>query len=300
MQLQKEKQAVRKRTGPAMKARIITALIMMLVLAVLLMFRGIALYIALTLITLASQYELIKAFAAKGVPPYRIPVYFSGLLCCTGVYFFGTGAGVAVMLISIFIMVVSGLVTRENGMDKTIYSCFVVLYPALCSLCMIALNNSEGAFEFLLCGICAAIGSDTMGFFIGSAFGKTKLSPRLSPNKTVEGAVAGLFGGILVLALVRYLFGLVNIDASFVIFGKTFAWVVKDIAITWPMIFGCGVIGAAVSIVGDLFASSIKRYCGIKDFSTFLPGHGGVLDRLDGIFFSCGMMYLLYYVISFF
>ncbi len=298
MQLQKEKQAVRQRAGAAagLKTRVLMAVLMVLALLILLLSRGIAVYFAVLIITLIAQRELIKAFSDKGVLPYRAPVLFAGAICCTAVYFLGPVAGLAALLMSIFAMIISGLVSKVGGMDKTIYSCFIVLYPTLCSMSILALERES--FEFLLGGIFAAIGCDTMGFFVGRAFGKRKLSPRLSPNKTVEGAIAGLFGGILVLAVAKYVFGAINFSVSFQLFGLAINWSIAQIHLSWLMVVFCGLFGAAVSIAGDLFASSIKRYCGIKDFSSLIPGHGGVLDRLDGVFFSCAAMYFVYFIIS--
>ncbi|MGI5898807.1 MAG: phosphatidate cytidylyltransferase [Christensenellales bacterium] len=298
MQLQKEKQAVRQRSKTAanLKTRVLMAVLMVLALLILLLSRGLAVFFAVLVITLIAQRELLKAFSDKGVVPYRAPVLFAGIICCSAVYFLGTASGVAAILLSIFIMIISGLVSQEGGMDKTIYSCFIVLYPTLCSMSILALERES--FEFLLGGIFAAIGCDTMGFFVGRAFGKRKLSPRLSPNKTVEGAVAGLFGGVFILAIAKYVFGAINFSVSFQLFGADITWTIAKIHLSWLMVVFCGFFGAAVSIVGDLFASSIKRYCGIKDFSSLIPGHGGVLDRLDGVFFSCAAMYFVYFIIS--
>ena len=300
MQLQDEKQALRKRAGAGadvtLKTRLITAALMIAIMFVLLMCRGVVLFAASLLLTLAAQYELINAFSEKGIVPYRIPSYLSAVLCCCTVFFIGMNAGAAAILVSIFIMVFTGLFSKEHGMDKTIYSTFIAIYPTLCTMCMLELERLS--FELLLCGICAAIGSDTFGYFIGHAFGRRKLCPRISPKKTVEGAIGSVFGGVFILVVARWLFGMINFDVTFNIFGGSYNWVMKDIQITWGQVMIGGALGATISIIGDLFASSIKRYCKIKDFSTFLPGHGGILDRLDGVFFSCAAMYLFYFVMS--
>ena len=114
--------------------------------------------------------------------------------------------------------------------------------------------------------------TDTFALFIGKSFGKHKLAPLISPNKTIEGAV----GGSVVATILASLF---------------YIFVVKDyssIIIVIVLTFVLSLVGQ----LGDLIKSSIKRHAGIKDFSNLIPGHGGILDRLDSIIFVM-MAYIL-------
>lgn len=122
--------------------------------------------------------------------------------------------------------------------------------------------------------------SDTMAFAIGRRFGKNKLIPEISPNKTVEGAVGGLAGSVIF----NLIFGL--ICSSF--FGRSVYYI--------PLII-LSVIAGIMSQLGDLAASCIKREHGIKDFSKLLAGHGGILDRFDSVLFVAPVVY--YFVILF-
>lgn len=115
--------------------------------------------------------------------------------------------------------------------------------------------------------------SDTAAYYCGKNFGKHKLSPKVSPKKTIEGSVGGLIGatvftGVFGIIIQRY----VNIMPVFNYF-----------------LIGtlCGLFGQ----LGDLVASSIKRYVGIKDYSNLIPGHGGILDRFDSIIFSATVVF---------
>ena len=135
----------------------------------------------------------------------------------------------------------------------------------------------HGAYLFLL--MFAIWGNDSAAYIIGKKFGKKQLSPVISPNKTIEGSIAGL-----VVAIATSLaFGL--------LFERAF------ITQTW---MHYAVIGAIIGVFGqisDLSESLIKRDAGVKDSSKIVPGHGGVLDRMDSFIFTAP---LLYYYVSWF
>jgi phosphatidate cytidylyltransferase len=143
-----------------------------------------------------------------------------------------------------------------------------------------------GAFAGLLLGapdgtgliiglaICA-VGYDVFGFFIGSQFGRSKLAPRLSPNKTWEGLFGGMAAAVILGGIVSKGFSLAPWD------GK----LSHGLAL--------GVIVAIMAPVGDLCESMIKRDLGVKDLGTVLPGHGGILDRFDAILFCLPAVYYL-------
>ena len=112
---------------------------------------------------------------------------------------------------------------------------------------------------------------DSAGYYGGRAFGKHLLAPRVSPKKTVEGAVAGLLGSIFV----------------GVIAGK---WVLPE---DWMNLIVLSAVTAIAGQIGDLAESTLKRSAGVKDSSSILPGHGGILDRLDSLFFAAPVFYWL-------
>jgi phosphatidate cytidylyltransferase len=125
--------------------------------------------------------------------------------------------------------------------------------------------------HWVLLGILAVAAGDTMAYFTGKAVGRRKLAPAISPGKTVEGAVGGLLGSVVVAVLYAHGF-LPGVPAGYV-----------------------AAAGAAVGIfgqAGDLFESLVKRAAGVKDSGTMLPGHGGILDRADGILAAGPVLYL--------
>lgn len=123
--------------------------------------------------------------------------------------------------------------------------------------------------------IATSKGADTGAYTIGRILGKTKLWPRLSPNKTVEGAIGGMIAGVLASSIVFAV-------ARFILGAKVFHW---DFAI------GYGIVVGATAQLGDLMESMIKRDCARKDASDALPGFGGVLDVLDSILFAGPVAY---------
>jgi len=122
--------------------------------------------------------------------------------------------------------------------------------------------------------------SDTIAFAVGKNFGKNKLIPEISPKKTVEGALGGLAGSVLF----NLIFGIVC-SVGFRINVNYFALLCLSL------------IAGAMSQLGDLVASCIKREHGIKDYSNLLPGHGGILDRFDSVLFVAPTVY--YFVVIF-
>ena len=135
------------------------------------------------------------------------------------------------------------------------------------------LRMLEGGYLLVLTPLVAAFCSDALALFTGMACGKHKLSPLVSPHKTVEGAVGGLVGGMLGMVIFRIIFYLCTLQ---------------------PLhIGGCilmGLVGALMGQLGDLSFSAIKRQYGIKDYGRLLPGHGGVLDRFDSVLFAAPVL----------
>jgi phosphatidate cytidylyltransferase len=117
--------------------------------------------------------------------------------------------------------------------------------------------------------------NDSLAYFVGRAIGKHKLIPKVSPGKTVEGAIAGVVGGVAVSVAV----GMALIQPAFSLQASPLLWALA------------GALIAAVAQIGDLFESLLKREAGVKDSGTLLPGHGGVLDRFDALFFAIPVSY---------
>ena len=134
----------------------------------------------------------------------------------------------------------------------------------------------KGQFIVWLIFLCSW-GCDTCAYCVGVLFGKHKMSPILSPKKSIEGAIGGVVGACLLTAI--YCVVITNV------------FKVDDFAIL-PLVC-ISAVGALISMVGDLAASAIKRNFDIKDYGKLIPGHGGVLDRFDSIIITAPIIYFL-------
>ena len=119
-------------------------------------------------------------------------------------------------------------------------------------------------------------GSDTCAYAVGVLFGKHKMTPKLSPKKSVEGAIGGVAGAALL----------------FVIYTHFAVNRYTDAMISLPLAAVLGAVGALVSMVGDLAASAIKRDHDIKDYGRLIPGHGGIMDRFDSVIISAPLIFI--------
>lgn len=154
------------------------------------------------------------------------------------------------------------------------HSVFCLIYVGFTLLALPALrdqNNGPSLVVFLLCVVWAG---DIAALYIGRPFGRHKLAPTLSPNKTWEGTIASVFGSVIVaaglLGLAAYLARLNSVKLSY----ADEAW--------WYWLILAIIVNIAAQ-VGDLAESALKRSAGVKDSGTLLPGHGGILDRIDAL-----------------
>ena len=125
-------------------------------------------------------------------------------------------------------------------------------------------------------------------YFVGSAMGKHKMAPKISPKKSWEGFFGGLVTAVIAVLIVG--FGYPWVDSM--ING------VKSFTVNVPMLVILAVIGTVLGVIGDFSASLLKRQCMVKDFGSILPGHGGILDRFDSVLFVAPFLYFVFNLIE--
>ena len=143
-------------------------------------------------------------------------------------------------------------------------------------------SDTELGKYYVLIAFIVAFSADTGAYFAGRAFGKHKLAPVVSPKKTIEGAVGGVLSSILLVEL----YG--------VLLHFTFSF---DVVWWYGILYG--LLGAVISILGDLTFSVVKRQVGIKDYSNLIPGHGGILDRFDSMLLVAPVVEILLRTLTF-
>lgn len=273
-----------------MKQRLISAGIgLILFLAIMLFYNTIVFDIALCFVALVAVHELFMACGiTKNIPLTIvgllisvIPFAHNAVLLLVNDTTHGKSIWGGLLLLLIFAGVVSLFLVLIKYHETlpfekiTLAGVVSVMIPfALMPLVMFRnrYDGLQGAYYILLSFGCAW-GADSGAYFGGRFFGKHKLSPKISPNKTIEGVAGGIISCIAILALV-------SLGCS--IYSE---YVLKlPFTIHWGSVILYAVTGTFVGVLGDLTASVIKRQTGIKDFGSIMPGHGGVLDRFDSVF----------------
>lgn len=271
-----------------MKTRIITSIVGLCVLAVVLLaFDTVWFNLVISAVTLIAVYEAYRAmgFGKKEWPlfaalvPYTLVVMLSTQSWAWKLLF--PGSFLLLMFYAIYLVVMNGTVKYTHAAGLIVFS-GVIVY---CFYSLIALKKllpvdvyGYDAIFFILLILCFAWGGDTCAYFTGRAFGKHKLCPVVSPNKTVEGAIGGVLGTMAFGALATVIYTEIANRTS--IFTRSGLGVKMYILIAL-----LGAVAAVLGIYGDLFASVVKRQCGIKDYGNIFPGHGGILDRFDSVMF---------------
>jgi phosphatidate cytidylyltransferase len=205
----------------------------------------------------------------------RLPRVVACAAACAVCAAFARPGALEVVLIAALISL--GAVALASGVHgaaavhASAASVFPMLYLGVPLGALVAIRSAFGR-EVVLALMGTIIASDTAQYYTGRLFGRRALAPRISPKKTVEGALGGIVFGTLAMAALG-------------------TWALSDSSITWRVGTGLAVVSAGMA--GDLFESLLKRAADLKDSSHLIPGHGGVLDRIDALLFAAPVFYLL-------
>lgn len=265
-----------------MKTRVISSIIALPILLIPLIYGGRILVSILFLISLIGLYEFYRAYKINlqlRIIGYTATLaYYLLLIFDKSIYlqeFFG--------LFFLILLISYVFLYPKNDLKEimTIFIGFFYVVYLLSYILMVRNVEMYGAWSIWLIFI-VAFGSDTLAYFVGVNFGKHRLAEKLSPKKSIEGSIGGIIGASVLCGI--YGFILFNM-------GKI---VDPSKIIIFVLIGG---IGSILSQIGDLAASAMKRQTDIKDFGKIMPGHGGILDRLDSIIFTAPFVY---YILRFF
>lgn len=270
-----------------MKQRIISAALGLVVLAIVLIgFETLLLNVVISAISLIALWEL---FNAAGYRNYRKLTVTAGVYAFIYPFFreFFGDLDLLPIVTMFYIVVLLLILLADYGKVKfqevLTVGAFGILIPVSFTN-FIFLRDSFGWEGGIFCSLMilgSAWFNDTCAYFAGRFFGKHKLAPVISPKKTVEGFIGGILGAVLCNMGLAWLYG----------YGIASVGILSEI--NYPAIALVTFFGAAVSVIGDLSASAMKRQCGIKDFGNIMPGHGGVMDRFDSVLLASPVVYLL-------
>jgi phosphatidate cytidylyltransferase len=162
-------------------------------------------------------------------------------------------------------------VPLEELVNKAGLSLLGILYAGVCPVYICLTARLSSHLEWFIFALCVVFSGDVVAYFVGRSFGKTRLFTRISPNKSVEGAIGSLFASVLVGLALRH-FLLPDTDLF--------------------LITALSILTSCVAQLGDLCESFVKRSFHTKDSGSIMPGHGGILDRVDGILFGAPIVYI--------
>lgn len=220
----------------------------------------------------AGTWELVRAVRASGAHPPLPPMFAGGAAMVTLAWFEGPGALSVGLFLTVLAIMVWRLAAGPPGYHRDLGAAILisVYVPFLASFAALLATADDGSWRVLLT-LAVVVLTDTGGYIAGVFLGRHPLAPSISPKKSWEG-----LAGSMAAAAVVGAFGLP---------------VLFDVAWWAGILYGLGV--AAAAVLGDLAESLLKRDLGVKDMSGLLPGHGGMMDRLDSILFAAPTSYLL-------
>jgi phosphatidate cytidylyltransferase len=222
-------------------------------------------------------WELSRAVHHADAHPPLVPLILGGVLMGGLAWYEGPDALLVGLLVTVLAAMVWRLADGPAGYQRDLSAAtlIAVYVPFLGSFAALLAEPDDGARRVIVT-LAAVVLSDTGGYASGVFFGKHPMAPRISPKKSWEGLAGSLVAAAAGGAVLLYL--------------------LLDVALWWGAVFGLAI--SVASVLGDLAESMLKRDLGVKDMSNLLPGHGGLMDRLDSILFAVPTAYLLLSVLA--
>ena len=242
--------------------------------------------IFLAIVACISMQEYFNAISKESKP-----IRWLGYLACISIafihfFFFKIPSSILENLIMLIIptllLILFSIIVVTNmkiNFKDISYTLFGIIYIISCIGFMAKIRGLENGVLLIWYAIISAWASDTFAYFIGKKYGKHKFS-KVSPKKSIEGCIAGVIGAVIVALIYTFAINEINsLDYSYI------------------YIIIMTIILSIIGQIGDFAASSIKRYVDVKDYSNLIPGHGGMLDRIDSLMFLSPFAYVFLTII---
>ncbi len=264
----------------SLKQRVLTAVICLPLLLALLFCPTPVIVLVVMAAALVGMHEYYQAIGLGEKKNLCLMGYLAAVVIPLGIYYLTDTALVLVYLyvVALFVLMLASK-NQVTFKDIALLAMGLIYIPYFLSH-IIYIRDLELGNLYIWLVFVGAFMTDTCAYFVGCSIGGKKLCPSISPKKTVAGAIGGIVG----CGLSFLLFG--------VVVNLCFQNALQGNQLHLGLLFLMGLVTSVVSQIGDLVASMLKRQCGIKDFGTLLPGHGGILDRCDSIIMVAPIIFL--------
>ena len=244
--------------------------------------------IGVAAVAYTALYELYSTF--KQEKKWQVVVLdYLAATALMGIAVYSGGRGrmefmLFILVIYIMLLLVCAIIWNDKikFYDVT-SSLFMLCYSVLFIIHLVLIRRMDNGLILIFLPLLGAWMPDTFAYFTGVMFGRHKLIPSISPKKTVEGSVGAVVGCVVI----------------FLLYGCALQYFCR-LDISYPRLVGLALLCGVAAQFGDLAASLMKRECEVKDFGNLIPGHGGILDRIDSLIFTAPLVYYFDYLFPIF
>jgi phosphatidate cytidylyltransferase len=269
--------AINKRAGRKLLPSILVSLLLLTLIFGSIYLQPLLFLALICIVITLGVRELTQAYRTGGIDLPDLPIITAALIILLASWFGDTeGLAVSTGLIIPILMFLLLLISQKDFIKRSTSAVFSVFYLAVLGGFILLLANNPDGGERILALVVLIACNDTFAYFAGVIFGKHKMAPSISPKKSWEGLIGGLIASLIGGAL---------------IFHYTF-----DVG--WYVGSAIGLMTVVTATCGDLIESAIKRDLAIKDMSNLLPGHGGIMDRLDSALFTAPAVWFAFELIN--
>ncbi len=256
--------------------RIISAAILISLVVLFIILGGYYMVALAAIVAVLMMFDVTGVLKKGELKPQRIILLLTSAAILPAVMFKQMTGYFLLVAAAFSVTILCVIFSKKPDFKTLISSSFALVYPLMPATLIVYLTvrdvDNGNRIGIVLCVgaiLCAAL-SDTFAYFFGKFFGKKKLCPQISPKKTIVGSVASFFGGAVGGMIMGFFLAETLAKEPVNVIGL-FDWLILGIA--------CG----GFSQIGDLAASMLKRYCNVKDYGNYIPGHGGIMDRMDSV-----------------
>lgn len=254
-----------------MNIRVISALVAIPILLFFVISGGYVFRLGIGIISIIAIYEYTKAYKVSNINVIWPNIIIGLILTYTLMFIDKSNYSILVVYFITLISMAMPIFNEKYNIISSAVTLIGYIYIVNFFALLIPIREHKYGFNLIWLVIIISFFCDTFAYYVGKNFGKHKLCPAVSPKKTIEGSIGGILGSVIGVALWGYFS--------------------TSVPFTWTSLIILAIVASIISQIGDLSASLVKRYVGVKDYGKIMPGHGGILDRFDSILFTAPVVY---------